>query len=164
MGTFSARRSRMNIPTTITLPAKVDSKVDIAAATPTHILFFDGECVMCNGVVKWLYKIDRGNALTFASLHGATAARLRAEHAAFPDDMDSFVFWDDGEVRVRSRAAFYASRHMKFPWNLGYLLRFIPLFLTDPVYRFIARNRLDWFGTTETCWLPPAEAAHRFLE
>lgn len=148
----------------IHLPTKVPTKDDTERPVPTHILFFDGECVMCNGIVKWLFAIDRGDALTFASLHGETAAQMREAHPDFPHDLDSFVFWDDGEIRVRSRAAFYAARLLKFPWNLGYLFRFIPRFITDPVYRFVARNRFDWFGKTETCWLPPAEAQHRFLE
>ena len=150
----------------INLPSKTTPapKSDALVAPPKYILFFDGECVMCNGIVKWLYAIDRGNALAFASLHGETAAKLREECEEFPKDKDSFVFWDDGTPRVRSRAALYAARKLKFPWNLGYALLIIPRFISDAVYRFVANHRLQWFGTTETCWLPPADGMHRFLE
>lgn len=161
---MTAIRTPIKLPTKAAPAAAAAPAVAGGAEPPKHILFFDGECVMCNGIVKWLYAIDRGNTLTFASLHGETAAKLRKEHEAFPKDKDSFVFWDDGTPRVRSRAALYAARKLKFPWNLGYLLLIIPRFISDAVYRFVARNRLDWFGTTETCWFPPPEAAHRFLE
>lgn len=118
---------------------------------------------MCNSIVKWLFALDRDAVLTFASLQGETAAQLRAESPAFPADMDSFVFWDDGTPRVRSQAAFFAARLLRLPWRLGYLLRFLPRVLTDAVYRYVARKRFDWFGRTESCWLPPADAMHRFL-
>ena len=128
-----------------------------------RILFFDGECVMCNGIVKWLYAHDRSGSLTFASLQGETADERRARHADFPRELDTFVFVDGEELWVRSRAAFRVASFLGLPWKLGALFRVLPRFLTDAVYDFVARRRFNWFGKTETCWFPPPEAAQRLL-
>ena len=96
-------------------------------------------------------------------VQGETAAELRAERDDFPEGLETFVFWDDGEIRVRSRAALYASRLLGWPWSWGRFLLFIPRFISDAVYRFVARNRIKWFGRTESCWLPPQDQRHRFL-
>lgn len=132
--------------------------------TPSRVLFFDGECVMCNGVTKWLYGRDRDANLAFASLQGELAAQLREQHDAFPNDLDTFVLWDDGVVYVRSRAAARTASYLRWPWRFGALLRFVPRFIADAVYNFVARNRIRWFGKQASCWLPPADGRHRFLD
>lgn len=32
------------------------------------------------------------------------------------------------------------------------------------LYRLVARHRYQWFGRSETCLLPPADYAQRFLD
>lgn len=119
---------------------------------------------MCNGVVKWLFGRDRDDVLTFASLQGDAAAEYRARHAEFPAALDTFVLLDDGVLYTRSRAAFRVARYLNFPWSALAIFGIVPRFITDGVYNFVAKRRFDWFGKTESCWLPPADASHRFLE
>lgn len=119
---------------------------------------------MCNSMVQRVYEVDRDGNLAFASLQGGRAAELRAAHDDFPRDLDTFVLWDDGALFVRSRAAARAARYLPWPWRFAALLRFVPKFLADAVYDFVARNRVRWFGKQDTCWVPPAEASHRFLD
>lgn len=128
-----------------------------------YILFFDGECVMCNGIVKWMVEHDPDRNFHFASLQGETAAEMRAEREDFPEGLDTFVFYDDGEIRLRSRAAFWAARLMRAPWRWARFLRVVPRFISDAVYNFIAKRRIQWFGSTESCWFAPAEEQPRFL-
>jgi predicted DCC family thiol-disulfide oxidoreductase YuxK len=49
-------------------------------------------------------------------------------------------------------------------WRLAWLAWGVPAPLRDPLYRWLARNRYRWFGRSETCLLPPADAAWRFLD
>lgn len=127
------------------------------------ILFFDGECVMCNGIVRWLFERDRDGTLRFASLQGETAARQRALHSDFPEGLQTFVFLEGDRLLLRSDAALAASRHLTWPWRWGWLGAVVPRFLRDALYRFIASHRIRWFGRTEHCWLPPPEARGRML-
>jgi predicted DCC family thiol-disulfide oxidoreductase YuxK len=41
--------------------------------------------------------------------------------------------------------------------------RALPLPARDRLYAFVARNRLRWFGTRETCYLPDPAEADRFI-
>ena len=150
--------------TSIHLPARVEPAPEVANFEARQILFFDGECVMCNGVVKWLFGRDRDDVLTFASLQGDTAEGHRSSRSEFPKELDTFVFMDDGEIFTRSTAAFRVARYLKFPWRLGAIFRIVPRFITDAAYNFVAKRRFDWFGKTESCWVPPLDASHRFLE
>lgn len=132
--------------------------------TRQPVLFFDGECVMCNGVVDLLLKIDRSRVFRFASLQGETAKRLRGRSDEFPEDLESFVFWDRGQVELRSSAIFAAAKRLGLPWNLLSVFSILPRRLTDAVYRWIARNRIKWFGRKESCRMPSPEEAPLFLE
>lgn len=134
-----------------------------SAPDPRFILFFDGECVMCNGLVAFVAAHDPQRHFAFASLQGETAAAFRARYPSFPRSLDTMVFFDDGDIRLRSDAAFAAARLLSAPWRWLSLLRVLPTALTDLGYRIVARYRLRWFGRTESCWVPPLEDRRRLL-
>ncbi|MGQ3296178.1 MAG: DCC1-like thiol-disulfide oxidoreductase family protein, partial [Shinella sp.] len=52
---------------------------------------------------------------------------------------------------------------LDWPWKAVSLLRAIPRFLRDPVYRWLARNRYRFFGRREVCWVPSPGDADRML-
>lgn len=130
---------------------------------PEYILFFDGECVLCNSVVQWIIPRDPNRNFSFATLRGETAQRLRKEFDAFPEGLDTFVLFDNGVIRVRSNAVLAVARHLTIPWRWGSIFVVLPLFVRDAVYRWIAKNRLSWFGRQDQCWLAPDEELTRFL-
>lgn len=126
------------------------------------ILFYDGECGLCARSVQWCLDHDRHGRLRFAPLQGATYAALQI--ADKPMDLDTLVFLDGGRLSVRSTAVIGLLRHIGGPWPFAAtLLRAMPRFLRDGVYRFIARRRLAWFGTSQRCRLPTAGESARFL-
>jgi predicted DCC family thiol-disulfide oxidoreductase YuxK len=43
------------------------------------------------------------------------------------------------------------------------VFRVVPRALRDRLYNVIARNRLNWFGSRETCFVPEPSDADRFL-
>ena len=40
---------------------------------PPHVLFYDGVCAMCNGIVKAMLRVDEHHVFHFAPLQGETA-------------------------------------------------------------------------------------------
>ncbi|HFE63634.1 hypothetical protein B1H10_03805 [candidate division KSB1 bacterium 4484_188] len=54
-------------------------------------------------------------------------------------------------------------RRPDLPWSLLSGFRFIPPFLRDAVYRFVARHRYRWFGKREKCHVPAPDIQDRFL-
>lgn len=125
------------------------------------IVFFDGVCGLCNAAVDLLLRHDRREAMLFAPLQGETAGRLlgTTENSEF----DTFVVWEGGQKLERSDAALRLAHHLGGWWQFWLVFRVVPRPMRDLVYRFVARNRLRWFGKKESCRMPtPAERA-RFL-
>ncbi len=130
---------------------------------PPHVLFYDGVCAMCNGIVKAMLSMDRDARFYFAPLQGETAARARELCPNFPSEIETVVYLRQGEVFLRSRAAALAMAELPYPAKALSWFRFLPAWLTDFFYGIVARVRYRVFGKYEQCPVPPAEARSRFL-
>ena len=130
---------------------------------PPHVLFYDGVCAMCNGIVKAMLSMDRDARFHFAPLQGETAERARELHPDFPSEIETVVYLRQGEVFLRSRAAALAMAELPYPGKALSWFRFLPTWLTDFFYGIVARVRYRVFGKYEQCPVPPAEARSRFL-
>lgn len=130
---------------------------------PPHVLFYDGVCAMCNGIVQWTVRADTERIFYFAPLQGETAAIARMLHTDFPSEIETVVYVRRGEVFVRSRAATLAALALPYPAKALSWFGFLPVWITDFFYGLIARVRYRVFGKYEHCPLPPAEARSRFL-
>ena len=62
--------------------------------------------------------------------------------------------------RDRCREAAHAGRG---PWRVLSVLRILPTWFRDLVYRYIARHRYRWFGRTDECRVPTPDIQSRFL-
>lgn len=128
------------------------------------IVFYDGVCGLCNRWVRFLLKRDKECTLHFAALQGETA-RQRND---LPATLKTVVFVarvgsGDEMIYLRSEAALRLLDHVGGIWRIVSWLRLIPRPLRDWVYNGIAARRYRWFGTFETCPLPPPEWRERFL-
>lgn len=121
------------------------------------IVFFDGQCGLCDRSVRLLMKLDRQRVLRFAPLQGETYAELAI--ADKPADVSTIVVLDDGEVFVRSDAVLQILRRLGGVWKLlAFVVGAVPQPARDAAYRFIAKHRLRVFGGADACKLPsPAE-------
>jgi predicted DCC family thiol-disulfide oxidoreductase YuxK len=127
------------------------------------IVLYDGTCGLCHKSVKWILKHERDHEIQFAPLQGPTAAELRAKHPQIPENVDTVVLVENDQARLRSKAFMYISRHLRAPWRWGYAFRWLPAFLLDLGYRFIAAIRYRIWGRADMCDLPSPEHRVRFL-
>jgi predicted DCC family thiol-disulfide oxidoreductase YuxK len=127
------------------------------------VILFDGVCNLCNASVNWVLDLDRNAEFRFASLQSkAGAGVLRA--AGFVGEIpDSVILVDEDGVHLRSTAALRIALRLGFPWSMAVVGFVLPAFLRDAIYKIIAANRYRWFGRQESCRLPSAETAARFL-
>lgn len=135
---------------------------------PVWVLF-DGECGLCDAIVRWLLARDPGGALRFASLAGGIGAAVRRRHPELPGGDETMLLVEAPEtpgerVRVRSDAALAILVRLGGPWRLAAALRLVPRPLRDAAYRFVAGRRERWFGRLEACRNPAAAGRDRFLE
>lgn len=126
----------------------------------TPIIFFDGECTLCTGVVQFILKRDKKNTFRFASLQGKAGRNLFLAE----DQKDSFVLSIDEKKYVKSTAVLKMFRQLGNGWQLLYPLILIPRCIRDSVYTIIAKNRYKWFGKRDSCWIPNPKWSSKFLD
>lgn len=110
-----------------------------------HIVFFDGECGLCDRSVRLLLKIDKHKQLLFAPLQGRTAQTDLVPIYPEAMKMDSLVLMDDDHgkknVYLRGKGALRILWHIGGWWKLLGIFSFLPTLIADFVYRIVAKNR-----------------------
>ena len=131
-----------------------------------HLVFYDGECGLCDRIVQGLIKTDKNEQFAFAPLKGVTAELYLRELPADFKGIDSLVLVEDYKINpknyIQSRAAFRICWLLGGVWVLIGWLSFLPSFFFDWAYRIVARNRQRFFRP-KSCFVPPANASERFL-
>lgn len=149
------------------------------------VLLFDGECGLCNRVVRRLLRLDTRGVLRFAPLQGPAAQEFLRRHGLPTDDFDSLVFVPDWSRRDDPLAdstgspqagsgqgknfllrtdGVIAALHAIGAASHAWPLRLLPRAVRDAGYRLVARWRYRVFGPWKTCPLPRPEWAARFLK
>lgn len=133
------------------------------------IVFYDGVCGFCNGVVRWLAERDRADRFRFAPLQGPLARELLLAHDANPDQLDTmYILVDyglpDERVFSRARGLLRVCRELGPPWSALAILAILPAPLLDLGYRLLAGNRYRIFGKYDQCPIPPPRLRRKFVE
>lgn len=139
-----------------------------ASAIP--VLLYDGECGLCNAVMRFMLRHDRRGVLMFAPLQGATAQAFLRSRGMNTEDFDSIVFIEDiGRAdsghRLRTAGVLRALEEMGGGWRiLARMLGVVPVAWGDGFYRVVARTRYRLFGRYTPTPLPNPEWARRVLD
>ena len=128
------------------------------------VLLYDGLCCLCNRTVYFLVQIDHQAVLHFAALQSNTAKSLLEQVYYSRPLPDGVVLIHNGKIYTESDAALKSLQLVGGIWKLVAILRFIPHFIRNPIYRIVARNRYTWFGKYDSCPIPKPEWKHRFLD
>jgi predicted DCC family thiol-disulfide oxidoreductase YuxK len=128
------------------------------------IVLFDGVCNLCTGSVRFIISHDRRGVFSFAALQSNAGREILRRFHLTTARPHSFFLVDDGRIYDRSSAALRVTRYCDGIWKLLSVLIVVPRFFRDAVYDWIARNRYDWFGKKNECWIPSADLRARFLE
>lgn len=133
--------------------------------TPTEkVVLYDGVCNFCNSAVNFIIKHEKNNELKFAALQSNLAQKFLKQHDFKSLDFDSIMYTVGDNIYVKSRAAFEIAGHLKAPWHIVGILKFLPRFFTDFFYELIAKNRYIIFGKSDACIIPSPEIRSRFID
>lgn len=128
-----------------------------------HItVIFDGVCNLCNGTVDFLLRHDVHRRFIVGGFQTKAAQELLREHGIDHAPETIYVL-ADGRLYSESDAILRITRELPLPWRLATVFRYVPRPLRNVLYRFIARNRYQWFGKRRSCRLPTEEERSRFL-
>lgn len=133
------------------------------------VLLYDGECGLCNRVVRSLLRSDPAGRLSFAPLQSLPAQAYLQSQGLPIKDFDSLVFvpdWDHpipGAYRLRTDGVLAACKVVGGGWRVLSWLRIFPRGLRDLFYKVIARTRYALFGKYRPAPLPDPAWEKRFL-
>lgn len=127
----------------------------------TNILFFDGICVMCNGLVEFVLKHDKAHRFKFAPLQGATAKELIPEYS---ERLDTIVLLDEAGIHTESDAILCIFTKLGGIFALIPIFKIVPKTWRDRAYRWVSRNRYRLFGQHEHCRLLSPSERSRMLD
>lgn len=126
------------------------------------IIFFDGYCGLCNGFVDFVIARDHKKTFRYATLQGATAARLLSKEDV--ENLNSVVVFVHQQTFRKSRAVLQVFSDLGGRWKTLSFFGFLPTPLLDFFYDIVAKNRYRWFGKREVCRLPSKEERALFLD
>ena len=116
------------------------------------IVFYDGDCGLCQRSVYFLVKLDTRKELSFAPLNGVTYKKYFQEESP----LTTVVYYSKNKLYTKSEAVIEVCRTLGGIKKVALILKIIPRFLRDRVYDFIASQRKK-----VSCIILPKDA--RFL-
>ncbi len=128
-----------------------------------NIVLFDGVCNLCNGAINFLIDHDKDNKLLFASLQSDFGQGVLKDFGMNTSDFNTFIFLKDGKLFSRSQGALEVMNILGGSWSSLYILRFVPSFIRDSIYKLVANYRYKLFGQREACRMPTPELKAKFL-
>ena len=141
-------------------PAWVPSRRRPAAG----ILFFDGNCALCHGALRFLLAEDRDARFSFSPIGGERFTRTLPKDAiaSLPDSM--ILVTDEGRTLLKSDAVIACLHGLGGLWRCAApVLSILPAAVRDRGYDLIGSRRYKLFGTkAETCPLMTTEQRRRF--
>ncbi|MEL6974001.1 MAG: DUF393 domain-containing protein [Bacteroidota bacterium] len=119
----------------------------------TPIVIFDGECNLCNGVVDKLTRTIPNERVSWVPFQSSLGQHLLRENGLSTIEMDSVILFERDAISKDSDAFFKLIAQVpRFKWTALACLS-IPKGIRDGIYKVFARNRVAWFGKSQSCSL-----------
>lgn len=128
------------------------------------ILFIDGECNLCNGLVRILSYLDHSHVLSYSSLSSDFAKFFFNYEYDSILRKNSVIFSKNETLYFKSEAVLELLTCLGFPFSSLTIFRFIPQSYRDKLYDYVAENRYMLFGKTSYCQLSSHKTDLRILQ
>ncbi|MCL6272380.1 DCC1-like thiol-disulfide oxidoreductase family protein [Muricauda sp. 2012CJ35-5] len=120
-------------------------------AMERNVIVFDGECNLCNGVVGWLLAYAPNGQFQMIPFQSPMGKQLLQQNGYATNTLETVILFDehgehtlsDGFLRILSKIPQWAI--------IGSALALVPKVIRDNIYKLAAKNRVRWFGKSQTC-------------
>ena len=109
------------------------------------IIYFDGECILCNHSIKFILNRDSKKLFKIGYLKSNNQNKK----------IDSIVLTHKGNRYTYSTAVIKSIILLGGMYKCAILLFIFPKILRDMVYKIISKNRYKWWGKYEVCPVLP---------
>ena len=130
------------------------------------LVFYDGECGICNQSMQTIWKNDPKGYFHFSPLQSDFAQEFLRTHGVSELSFDTIYVYDQGSLYERSLALAQISSHLQgrgFHFCAWFIKAFPIRSWADALYNCLARNR-QRFPAKKACILPSAEIRARFKD
>jgi predicted DCC family thiol-disulfide oxidoreductase YuxK len=124
------------------------------------ILFYDGDCALCNRVVTFILNHEKESKILFSALDTAAANEFLSKDPSYKREEDTVYFFDGNQLYSKSTAVLKLLPFLKgylFVLRLGWLF---PKGLRDKIYDEVAKRRQRIF---KECKVDPRLAGRTLL-
>ena len=127
------------------------------------IVFFDGECGLCDTAVRQIMQIDSKRRLRFAPLQGQTATCLLDESLRSPENLKTLVYLDRAQkVWTKSEATLEILMRVGGFWKIASLAKILPVGFRDWFYDRVAERQRSIIDKAN-CPVPTEDQRARIL-
>lgn len=128
-----------------------------------HIVFFDGECGVCNFWVQWILERDQKDQFMFASLQSDFGQNFLSERGLETKQFNTLYLWKPHQYYlIKSKAVLKIANLLGGIYNLSVIGKLIPTFISDKIYNKISENRMKL--SAQKCFLPDQHQKKKFIE
>ena len=128
-----------------------------------HIVFFDGECGVCNFWVQWILERDRNDQFMFASLQSEFGQKFLSERGLETKQFNTMYLWKPNSYYlIKSLAVLKIADLLGGIYKLSVVGKLMPTFLSDKIYDKISENRMKL--SAQKCFLPDQHQKKKFIE
>ncbi|MCX8524103.1 DUF393 domain-containing protein [Chryseobacterium formosus] len=128
-----------------------------------HIVFFDGECGVCNFWVQWILERDKKDQFMFASLQSDFGQKFLSERGLERKQFNTLYLWKPHQYYlVKSKAVLKIASLLGGIYKVSVVGSLLPKFISDSIYDMISRNRMKL--SAQKCFLPDKHQKKKFIE
>ena len=128
------------------------------------VLFFDGDCTLCQQSVCRLCRWDKRGRIHYAPLQGELAASHGLASFLYGEDASMVLLNEEsGEILTQSESLLSIFRILGFPWRLLMIFGCLPRRVRNGLYRWVAGRRRALSAPGQpACLMPDQDLIARF--
>jgi predicted DCC family thiol-disulfide oxidoreductase YuxK len=134
-----------------------------AFADDKALIVFDGVCVLCSGLARFVLKRDRDFVFRLTTAQSPVGQALFRHYGLDTQALATNLVLIDGKAYGKLDTVAAVGRRLGGGWRLFSMLRFLPRPIGDWLYDAIARNRYRLFGRYPRCMVPEPQWRERFI-
>lgn len=130
------------------------------------LLVFDGVCVLCSRILRWVLWADRkAQKICYATTQSDIGQEMLKKHDYDTEHFETvLLIMPDGTLHVKSGCVIEVCKILGGFWLLFLPFVILPKSWRDWLYSFVADRRYKWFGKSEYCGLLPEQYRNRIIQ
>lgn len=154
----------MTSPEAASAAATTETMMDAILGGQRDAVVFDGYCVMCSSLARFIARFDRRGRFGFVTAQSPLGDALYSRLGLRTDVYETNITFVGGRPHLHSDSLLAVLGALGWPWRAARLLLLVPKGLRDRVYRLVADNRYRLFGRKDSCDIPSPAVRERLLD